>query len=75
MSDKAALVKEKQELISKMLEMQKQFIALEHEKGITGKDYWASEEGLLANYRQEYMDTANRVVDLAHEIVGSRRNM
>jgi hypothetical protein len=28
---------------------------------------------MLANYRQEYMDMANRVVDLAHEIVGSSR--
>ena len=73
MSDTEALKKERQELIEKMLEMQKQFIDLEHEKGITGKDYWASEEGLLVNYRQEYQDMANRVVDLAHEIVGSSR--
>ena len=73
MSDTEALKKEKQELIDKMLEMQKQFIDLEHEKGVTGKDYWASEEGLLANYRQEYQDMATRVVDIAHEIVGSSR--
>ena len=45
-----------------------------HEKGISGKDYYASKDGLLATYRQEYMDMANRVVDLAHEIVGSARN-
>jgi hypothetical protein len=74
MSDIAALKQEKQELIDKMLEMQKQFIAYEHEHGISGKDYWASSEGLLADYRQEYMDMANRVVDIAHEIVGSARN-
>ncbi len=74
MSDIAALKQEKQELIGKMLEMQKQFIAYEHEHGVTGKDYWASTEGLLADYRQDYMDMANRVVDLAHEIVGSSRN-
>ncbi|MCF7983693.1 MAG: hypothetical protein K9L70_04765 [Thiohalocapsa sp.] len=73
MSDIAALKKEKQELIDKMLEMQKQFIEHEHEHGVTGKDYWASQDGLLADYRQEYMDMANRVVDLAHEIVGSSR--
>jgi hypothetical protein len=73
MSDKAALIQEKQELISKMLEMQKQFIAYEHQHGISGKDYWASQEGLLADYRQEYMAMANRVVDLAHAIVGSVR--
>jgi hypothetical protein len=74
MSDIAALKQEKQELIDKMLEMQKQFIEYEQEHGVTGKDYWASQEGLLANYRQEYMDLANRVVDIAHEIVGSSRN-
>ncbi len=74
MSDIAALKQEKQQLIDKMLEMQKQFIEYEHENGVTGKDYWAPQDGLLANYRQEYMDMANRVVDIAHEIVGSSRN-
>jgi hypothetical protein len=74
MSDIAALKQEKQELIDKMLGMQKQFIEFEHENGVTGKDYWAPQEGLLVNYRQEYMDMANRVVDIAHEIVGSSRN-
>lgn len=73
MSDKATLLKEKQELIGKMLEMQKQFIDYEHRQGISGKDYWASKEGLLANYRQDYMNMANRVVDLAHAAVGSIR--
>ncbi len=73
MSDIAALKKEKQELIEKMLDMQKQFIAYEHENGVTGKDYWASSEGLLSTYRHEYAEMATRVVDLAHEIVGSHR--
>jgi hypothetical protein len=73
MSEIDALKKEKQELIDKMLEMQKQFIDFEHEHGVSGKDYWASQDGLLATYRQEYMDMANRVVDLAHQIVGSSR--
>lgn len=74
MTDIAALKNEKQELIDKMIGMQKQFIEYEHQHGISGKDYWASSEGLLANYRQEYLDMANRVVDIAHEIVGSSRN-
>ena len=74
MSDIASLKQEKQELIDKMLDMQKQFIEYEHEHGVTGKDYWASKEGLLVDYRQDYMDMANRVVDIAHEIVGSSRN-
>lgn len=73
MSDKEALIQEKKELINKMLEMQKQFIDLEHRQGVTGKDYWASTDGLLANYRQEYRDMAMRVVDLAHQITGSVR--
>lgn len=73
MSDIETLKKEKQELIDKMLEMQQKFIEYEHENGISGKDYWASKDGLLADYREEYMDMANRVVDLAHEIVGSSR--
>jgi hypothetical protein len=74
MSDIEALKNEKQALIDRMLEMQKQFIAYEHEHGVSGKDYWASTEGLLADYRQDYADMANQVVDLAHRIVGSSRN-
>lgn len=73
MSDIAALRQEKQDLIDKMLEMQKQFIDYEHQNGISGKDYWASTDGLLVDYRQDYLTMANRVVDLAHEIVGSSR--
>ncbi len=74
MSDIAALKQEKQELIDKMIEMQKQFIEFEHEHGVSGKDYWAPSDGLLVNYRQEYMDMANRVVNIAHKIVGSKRD-
>ncbi|NKN32643.1 hypothetical protein [Marichromatium bheemlicum] len=73
MSDIAALKAEKQALIEKMAEMQQQFIDYEHEHGVSGKDYWGAKEGLLANYRDAYMTMANRVVDLAHEIVGSSR--
>jgi hypothetical protein len=74
MSDIEALKSEKQELIDKMIEMQKQFIDYEHEHGVSGKDYWAPSEGLLVEYRENYMDMANRVVDIAHQIVGSSRN-
>lgn len=73
MTDVDALKREKQELIDKMLVMQKQFIDHEHLNGVSGKDYWASQDGFLADYRQQYMDMANRVVDLAHQIVGSSR--
>ncbi|MBB1127196.1 hypothetical protein [Thiospirillum jenense] len=74
MTDVAALKQEKQALIEKMISMQKQFIDYEHAHGVSGKDYWAAQEGLLVNYRDEYMTMANRVVDLAHQLVGSARN-
>ncbi len=73
MTDVAALKQEKQDLIEKMLSMQKQFIDHEHKHGVSGKDYWASKDGLLADFRHQYNDMANRVVDLAHQIVGSSR--
>ena len=73
MSDKEALIKEKNDLIHEMLEMQKQFIDFEHQNGISGKDYYYSQDGLLSDYRQKYMDMAMKVVDLSHQIVGSHR--
>ena len=71
---KQALIDEKNKLIAQMLEMQKQFIELEHKEGISGKDYYYSQSGLLADYREKYAEMATRVVDLSHEIVGSHRN-
>ena len=38
MSEKEALIKEKQDLINKMLEMQKQFIEYEHQNGVPAFD-------------------------------------
>ena len=71
MSDVDALKAEKAKLIEEMLELQKQFIAREHDGGISGKDYYYSQEGLLQDYRQVYMEKAMRVVELSHQIVGS----
>jgi len=71
MSDVEALKAEKAKLIEEMLELQKQFIGREHDGGISGKDYYYSQEGLLKDYRQVYMEKAMRVVDLSHQIVGS----
>ena len=73
MSDTAALMKEKNELIQKMLEMQRQFVDFEHKNGISGKDYYYSQDGLLKDYRDNYRNMAMRVVELAHQIVGSTR--
>ena len=65
---------EKQELITKMLEMQKKFMDFEHEKGVDMEDYFAAEEGhVLEGFRQEYMDLANKLVDKAHAEKGSHR--
>ncbi|MGD2118408.1 MAG: hypothetical protein PVG66_08625 [Chromatiales bacterium] len=73
MSDKAELIKQKNDMIKEMLEMQKQFIDFEHNNGISGKDYYYSQDGLLKDYREKYMEMAMKVVDLSHEIVGSSR--
>ena len=65
---------EKQELIAKMLEMQKKFMDFDREKGVEMEDYFAAEEGhLLKGFRQEYMDLANKLVDMAHAEKGSHR--
>ncbi len=71
MSDIEALKAEKAKLIEEMLELQKEFIEYEHKNGVSGKDYYSSQEGLLKDYRQAYAEKAMRVVDLSHQIVGS----
>ncbi len=65
---------EKAKLISKMLEMQKKFIAYEQANGVTMEDMYVAKDGhTLQNYRQEYAELANKVNALAHEEKGSRR--
>lgn len=71
MSDMEALKAEKAKLITEMLDMQKQFIDIEHANGISSKDYYSSQDGLLKDYREIYMQKAMRVVELSHKIVGS----
>ena len=71
MSDVEALKAEKAKLIAEMLDMQKRFIDIEHANGISGKDYYYSQDGLLKDYREVYMQKAMRVVELSHKIVGS----
>ena len=67
MSDKA-------EMIKKMIEMQKKFVEYEHQNGLDPEDYFAPASGHdLDGFRQEYRDTAMKVVELAHEQVGSKR--
>ncbi len=65
---------EKQEMIKKMIEMQKKFIAYEHEHGVSQEEYFTAGEGHeLHNYRQEYNDMAIKLVDTAHAEKGSHR--
>jgi len=65
---------DKQDLIKRMLELQKKFIAYEHENGLDPFDYYTPKPGHpLENYRQEYQELATKVLDLAHAEVGSRR--
>jgi hypothetical protein len=65
---------ERQELIKKMMEMQKKFIEYEREHGVEMEDYFVGEEGHpLHHYRQEYMEMAMKLVDMAHKEVGSHR--
>ena len=64
----------KQELIKKMLRMQRQFIAREQESGVDLEDYFTPQAGdLLDGYRETFAGIAAQVVDLAHEEKGSKR--
>jgi len=65
---------EKQELIAKMLELQKKFIDYEHAHGVGMQEYFVPEEGHpLYHFRQDYMAMANQLVDMAHAEKGSHR--
>ena len=65
---------EKRELIEKMLEMQRRFIAEDRERSVGMEEYFTpDEDSPLHNYRQEYMDQAMKVVALAHEEKGSHQ--
>jgi hypothetical protein len=68
------VMSEKQEIIKKLMDMQKMFIKYEQENGVEMKDYFAAEDGHpLKGFRQEYMDLANKLVDIAHAEKGSHR--
>jgi hypothetical protein len=54
--------------------MQKKFIAIEQKEGVSMEDYFIAEEGHpLYHFRQDYMDLANKLVDMAHAEKGSHR--
>lgn len=65
---------DKQEMIKKMIEMQKQFMEHEHANGVDPEQYFVGNSGtVLDGYRQEYRDLAMAVVEAAHTEVGSER--
>ena len=64
----------KQEIIKKMLEMQKRFISYEQANGVDPEDYFnPTDDHELSGYRQQYQELANRLIDMAHEEKGSHR--
>ena len=69
MSDEAALEAEREKLVQEMLEMQKQFIELEHQGGVTPQSYFTASDGLLKDYRHVYMEKAMRVSEIARTLV------
>lgn len=65
---------EKQEIISKMMEMQRRFIELEKNGEFSAQEYYDLDgESELARHKREFDELATRLVDLAHEEKGSRR--
>ena len=71
--DKKALEKERKEIITKMLRIQKEFMQLEREKGVTEKDIHHNPQGIVKEYKEEHEKLANRLVDIAHALKGSIR--
>ena len=65
---------EKQDLIKKLLELQKKFMGYDKKNGVEQEDYFAAEEGHpLYHFSQEYNVLSNKLVDMAHEEKGSHR--
>ena len=71
--DKKALEKERKDIITKMLRIQKEFMELEREKGVTEKDIHHNPQGIVKEYKEEHEKLANRLVDIAHALKGSIR--
>ncbi len=65
---------EKQEIIQKLLDMQRKFITLEQTGGLKPEDYCDPESGgKLQGYQSNYTDLANQLVEMAHAEKGSKR--
>ena len=64
---------ERKEIITRMLDIQKRFMELERDKGVTEKDLHQNPKGVLKEYKEEHEKLANRLVDIAHKIKESIR--
>jgi len=67
------LQEERKQIITRLLEIQKNFMDLEREKGVTEKDIHYNPKGVIKEYKEEHEKLANRLVDIAHQIKGSIR--
>ena len=67
------LQEERKQIITRLLEIQKNFMELEREKGVTEKDIHHNPKGVIKEYKEEHEKLANRLVDIAHKIKGSIR--
>ncbi|MCH1416901.1 MAG: hypothetical protein L7V30_05260 [Gammaproteobacteria bacterium] len=67
------LQEERKQIITRLLEIQKNFMDLEREKGVTEKDIHHNPKGVIKEYKEEHEKLANRLVDIAHQIKGSIR--
>ena len=73
MTDRKKLEAERKEIIEKILRIQKEFMELERQKGVTEKDLHVNHSGVIKEYKEEHEKLANRLVDIAHELKGSIR--
>ena len=71
-SDKELQI-ERKEIITRMLDIQKRFMELERDNGVTEKDLHQNPKGVLKEYKEEHEKLANRLDDIAHKIKGSIR--
>ena len=67
------LLEERKQIIARLLDIQKRFMDLERQKGVTEKDLHQNPKGILKEYKEEHEKLANRLVDIAHKIKGSIR--
>ena len=74
MTNEKALQAERKKIIARLLEIQKKFMELEREKGVTEKDIHHNPVGIVKEYKEVHEKLADRLIDIAHELKGSIRS-